>query len=54
MEYDCKRFHSILPQFRLQGDNLAERPEDVSVVSQTSEPAVLDSDGKLYKYLLLI
>uniref|UniRef100_A0A8C3D4G6 Uncharacterized protein n=1 Tax=Corvus moneduloides TaxID=1196302 RepID=A0A8C3D4G6_CORMO len=39
---------------RLQGDNLAERPEDVSMVSQTSEPAVSDSDGKLYKYLLLI
>jgi len=38
----------------LQGDNLAERPEDVSMVSQTSEPAVSDSDGKLYKYLLLI
>ncbi|KAF1570672.1 hypothetical protein FQV11_0005356, partial [Eudyptes moseleyi] len=32
---------------RLQGDNLAERPEDVSMVSQTSEPAVSDSDGKL-------
>nr|XP_030122173.3 uncharacterized protein C8orf34 homolog isoform X2 [Taeniopygia guttata] len=29
---------------RLQGDNLAERPEDVSMVSQTSEPAVSDSD----------
>uniref|UniRef100_A0A8C0F6P4 Chromosome 8 open reading frame 34 n=1 Tax=Bubo bubo TaxID=30461 RepID=A0A8C0F6P4_BUBBB len=39
---------------RLQGDNLAERPEDVSMVSQTSESAVSDSDGKLYKYLLLI
>lgn len=33
---------------------MAERPEDVSMVSQTSEPAVSDSDGKLYKYLLLI
>lgn len=33
---------------------MAERPEDVSTVSQTSEPAVSDSDGKLYKYLLLI
>ena len=54
MEYDCKCFCSVFPQFRLQGDNLAERPEDVSMVSQTSEPAVSDSDGKLYKYLLLI
>ncbi|XP_037985058.1 uncharacterized protein C8orf34 homolog isoform X3 [Motacilla alba alba] len=32
---------------RLQGDNLAERPEDVSVVSQTSEPAVSDSDAQV-------
>lgn len=54
MECDCKCFHSIFPQFRLQGDNLAERPEDVSMISQTSEPAVSDSEGKLYKYLLLI
>ncbi|XP_064363495.1 uncharacterized protein C8orf34 homolog isoform X4 [Dromaius novaehollandiae] len=30
---------------RLQGDNLAERPEDVSVVSQTLEPATSDSDA---------
>uniref|UniRef100_A0A8V5FQ36 Uncharacterized protein n=1 Tax=Melopsittacus undulatus TaxID=13146 RepID=A0A8V5FQ36_MELUD len=39
---------------RLQGENLAERPEDVFVVSQTSEPVVTDSDGKLHKYLLLV
>ncbi|XP_054141151.1 uncharacterized protein C8orf34 homolog isoform X5 [Melozone crissalis] len=32
---------------RLQGDNLAERPEDVSVVSQTCEPAVSDSDAQV-------
>ncbi|RMC15304.1 hypothetical protein DUI87_07493 [Hirundo rustica rustica] len=32
---------------RLQGDNLAERPEDVSMVSQTSEPAVSDSDAQV-------
>ncbi|XP_059332357.1 uncharacterized protein C8orf34 homolog [Ammospiza nelsoni] len=32
---------------RLQGDNLAERPEDVSMVSQTSEPAVSDSDAQI-------
>ncbi|XP_032910911.1 uncharacterized protein C8orf34 homolog isoform X2 [Catharus ustulatus] len=32
---------------RLQGDNLAERPEDVSMVSQTSEPAVPDSDAQV-------
>ncbi|XP_030356386.1 uncharacterized protein C8orf34 homolog isoform X3 [Strigops habroptila] len=31
---------------RLQGENLAERPEDVSVVSQTSESAVADSDAQ--------
>nr|XP_009666724.1 PREDICTED: uncharacterized protein C8orf34 homolog [Struthio camelus australis] len=30
---------------RLQGDNLAERPEDVSLVSQTCEPAMSDSDA---------
>lgn len=54
IEYDCKCFHSVSPQFRLQGENLAERPEDVFVVSQTSEPVVTDSDGKLHKYLLLI
>uniref|UniRef100_A0A8B9TFK3 Chromosome 8 open reading frame 34 n=1 Tax=Anas platyrhynchos TaxID=8839 RepID=A0A8B9TFK3_ANAPL len=39
---------------RLQGDNMAERPEDVSMVSQTSEPAMSDSDGELYKYLVPI
>lgn len=33
---------------------MAERPEDVSMVSQTSEPAMPDSDGKLYKYLVPI
>ncbi|XP_064244626.1 uncharacterized protein C8orf34 homolog isoform X4 [Passer domesticus] len=32
---------------RLQGDNLAERPEDVSMVSQTSETAVSDSDAQV-------
>uniref|UniRef100_A0A803V4N6 Chromosome 8 open reading frame 34 n=1 Tax=Ficedula albicollis TaxID=59894 RepID=A0A803V4N6_FICAL len=32
---------------RLQGDNLAERPEDVSMVPQTSEPAVSDSDAQV-------
>ncbi|XP_030914510.1 uncharacterized protein C8orf34 homolog isoform X2 [Geospiza fortis] len=32
---------------RLQGDNLAERPEDVSMVFQTSEPAVSDSDAQV-------
>ncbi|XP_014795147.1 PREDICTED: uncharacterized protein C8orf34 homolog isoform X3 [Calidris pugnax] len=32
---------------RLQGDNLAERPEDVSMVSQTSEAAVPDSDAQV-------
>ncbi|KAM4907199.1 uncharacterized protein C8orf34 homolog [Sylvia borin] len=32
---------------RLQGDNLAERPEDVSMVSQASEPAVSDSDAQV-------
>ncbi|XP_065687316.2 uncharacterized protein C8orf34 homolog isoform X1 [Patagioenas fasciata] len=32
---------------RLQGDNLAERPEDISMVSQTSEPAVSDSDAQV-------
>ncbi|XP_064026568.1 uncharacterized protein C8orf34 homolog isoform X2 [Pogoniulus pusillus] len=32
---------------RLQGDNLAERPEEVSVVSQTSEPAGPDSDAQV-------
>uniref|UniRef100_A0A8C2YB79 Chromosome 8 open reading frame 34 n=1 Tax=Coturnix japonica TaxID=93934 RepID=A0A8C2YB79_COTJA len=32
---------------RLQGDNMAERPEDVSVVSQTSEPAMSDSDAQV-------
>lgn len=26
---------------------MAERPEDVSMVYQTSEPAMSDSDGKL-------
>ncbi|XP_061304299.1 uncharacterized protein C8orf34 homolog isoform X1 [Pezoporus flaviventris] len=31
---------------RLQGENLAERPEDVFVVSQTSEPVVTDSDAQ--------
>lgn len=33
---------------------MAERPEDVSMVSQTSEPAMSDSDGELYKYLVPI
>lgn len=42
----CLCFSSVFPQFRLQGDNMAERPEDVSMVSQTSEPAMSDSDGK--------
>ncbi|XP_064909807.1 uncharacterized protein C8orf34 homolog isoform X7 [Columba livia] len=32
---------------RLQGDNLAERPEDISMVSQISEPAVSDSDAQV-------
>ncbi|XP_027554448.1 uncharacterized protein C8orf34 homolog isoform X7 [Neopelma chrysocephalum] len=32
---------------RLQGDNLAEGPEDVSMVSQASEPAVSDSDAQV-------
>eukprot|EP00076_Gallus_gallus_P018233 XP_015138244.2 uncharacterized protein C8orf34 homolog isoform X2 [Gallus gallus] len=32
---------------RLQGDNMAERPEDVSMVSQTSEPAMSDSDAQV-------
>ncbi|XP_068018634.1 uncharacterized protein C8orf34 homolog isoform X4 [Melanerpes formicivorus] len=32
---------------RLQGENLAERPEDVSMVSQTAEPAVPDSDAQV-------
>ncbi|XP_053913400.1 uncharacterized protein C8orf34 homolog isoform X4 [Cuculus canorus] len=32
---------------RLQGDNLAERPEDVSMVSQMSEPAVSESDAQV-------
>ncbi|XP_051624790.1 uncharacterized protein C8orf34 homolog isoform X6 [Manacus candei] len=32
---------------RLQGDNLAEGPEDVSMVSQASEPAVSDSDARV-------
>ncbi|KFV04204.1 Uncharacterized protein C8orf34, partial [Tauraco erythrolophus] len=36
---------------RLQGDNLAERPEDVSMVSQTSEPAVTDSDESIPGHL---
>ncbi|XP_076185706.1 uncharacterized protein C8orf34 homolog isoform X4 [Aptenodytes patagonicus] len=38
---------SSSPGGRLQGDNLAERPEDVSMVSQTSEPAVSDSDAQV-------
>uniref|UniRef100_A0A669QM51 Chromosome 8 open reading frame 34 n=1 Tax=Phasianus colchicus TaxID=9054 RepID=A0A669QM51_PHACC len=32
---------------RLQGENMAERPEDVSVVTQTSEPAMSDSDAQV-------
>ncbi|XP_021243938.1 uncharacterized protein C8orf34 homolog isoform X1 [Numida meleagris] len=32
---------------RLQGDNMAERPEDISMVSQTSEPAMSDSDAQV-------
>ncbi|XP_047932958.2 uncharacterized protein C8orf34 homolog isoform X5 [Anser cygnoides] len=32
---------------RLQGDSMAERPEDVSMVSQTSEPAMPDSDAQV-------
>uniref|UniRef100_A0A8B9BPU8 Chromosome 8 open reading frame 34 n=1 Tax=Anser brachyrhynchus TaxID=132585 RepID=A0A8B9BPU8_9AVES len=32
---------------RLQGDSMAERPEDVSMVSQTSEPAMSDSDAQV-------
>uniref|UniRef100_A0A8D0G7L8 Chromosome 8 open reading frame 34 n=1 Tax=Sphenodon punctatus TaxID=8508 RepID=A0A8D0G7L8_SPHPU len=37
----CARFA------RLQGDNLAERTEDVSIASQTLEQAISDSNGRL-------
>lgn len=34
--------------FRLQGDNLVEQAEDVSLMSQGPEKALPDSDGKLH------